>query len=72
MCDWIVSHMPRLTAWIGNMSLAGQLVLAFASLFALFFGYCLVKRCAEVLPCRDEEEFDPTWMDAELYEAGEI
>ena len=40
----------------------------FAALFALVFGYCLVKRCAEVLPCRDEEEFDPTWMDAELYE----
>lgn len=40
MCEWIAEKMPWLVEHVGGMSLAGQIVLAFAVLAAIVLGYC--------------------------------
>lgn len=39
MCEWIAEKMPWLVEHVGGMSLAGQIVLAFAVLAAIVLGY---------------------------------
>lgn len=39
MCEWIAEKMPWLVEHVGGMSLAGQIVLAFAVLAAVVLGY---------------------------------
>lgn len=84
MCDWIITHMPWLVAHVGGMSLAGQIALSFGLLAAILLAYrglqLIVSGGVSLRPrpgkryhplFDDDEPFED-WMDAELYEAGEI
>lgn len=66
MCEWIAEKMPWLVEHVGGMSLAGQIVLAFAVLAAIVLGYYGVQAGVQSAVFLDDEPY-ADWMDAEAW-----